>query len=134
MKAQRGETDWKGDRGQESIKGGRTELCSRHVYRRVSLRPGCRGTCRSRHALRGDAGAGAGAGAARHTGLGALGGLDPSCDRSGVLGAVCSGLQGVRTQTGARGRGGWSRELERCTTAFLDEEPLRLKVEAERPI
>lgn len=102
-------------------------LCSRHVYRRVSLRPGGRGTCRSRQALRGDFAGGA---AVRHTGMGERG---PCCDWSGGLGAAFSGLLGVRTQTGMRGRGGWSRELERCTTAFLAG-PLRLNVEAERAI
>ena len=45
------------------------------------------------------------------------------------------GLQGARLQTGILARrGGWSKELERCTIAPLLVESFRLKVEAERDI
>lgn len=50
-------------------------------------------------------------------------------------GAVLGGVQGVRIQTGTLDLiGGWSRELERCTTALLLAESVRLNVEAERGI
>ena len=49
-----------------------------------------------------------------------------------------AGLQGVvRMRKEARGRGGWSRELERCTEApalMGAPQPLRSKVEEERAI
>lgn len=56
---------------------------------------------------------------------------------SGVLSGprLWTGLQGVRTQTGTLGlRGGWSRELERCTIVLLLAESLRVNVEADRDI
>ena len=46
-----------------------------------------------------------------------------------------AGPQGLRTQTDTLVlRGGWSRELERCTMALFLAESLKLKVEAERDI
>lgn len=59
-------------------------------------------------------------------------------DSGPVLGVgrrIWVGLQGTRKALGTRGlTGGWSRELERCTTAPLLVESLKLNVEAERDI
>ncbi len=53
----------------------------------------------------------------------------------GLWAGFWAGLQGVRIQTGSLAlTGGWSRELERCTTALLLAESLKLNVEAERDI
>lgn len=54
---------------------------------------------------------------------------------SGLRAIFWPGLQGVRMQTGTRAlTGGWSSELERCTTALLLAESLKLNVEVERDI
>lgn len=53
----------------------------------------------------------------------------------GLWAEFWGGLQGIRIQTGTLVlTGGWSREFERCTTALLLGESLKLNVEAERDI